>query len=234
MPNRILRDWTDSDRVDLLSCNAERFFTRLIMKVDDYGCFYADPRRLRVALFPLKEGVTAAEMDKSLSECVVARLVNRYESDGKPYLQIANFHQRLRIMRRKFPEPTETNPERNPERNPESEEKRRHLPDTWPTNDGHLTDTTNSGQFAESPSWQEFWDYCQSQACLLPAEWYARDKFEAAEADNWKGRSNWQAYARRCKGWWEQDGRPIQPKKSGKPAPESNQIQEIINVPIFR
>jgi uncharacterized protein YdaU (DUF1376 family) len=66
---------------------------------------------------------------------------------------------------------------------------------------------------AQIPSWSEFWTYCQSQACLLPAEWYARDKFEAAESDHWKGKGNWRAYARRCKGWWESDGRPMQPKK---------------------
>lgn len=75
---------------------------------------------------------------------------------------------------------------------------------------------------AEIPSWKEFWGYCQTQECLLPAEWYARDKFEAAEADNWNGKSNWRAYARRVKGWWESDGRPKNPKStkgaaSGKP-----------------
>lgn len=63
----------------------------------------------------------------------------------------------------------------------------------------------------EIPSWEEFWAYCQTQACLLPAEWYARDKFLAADASNWKGKENWQAYARRCKGWWEADGKPMKP-----------------------
>lgn len=73
---------------------------------------------------------------------------------------------------------------------------------------------------AEIPSWEAFWSYCQSQACLLPAEWYARDKFEAANQDHWRGKANWQAYARRCKGWWESDGRPmIKPLKTpaGRP-----------------
>jgi hypothetical protein len=65
---------------------------------------------------------------------------------------------------------------------------------------------------AETPSWKEFWEYCQSQACLLPAEWFAKDKFEAANADHWKNKSDWRAYARRVKGWWEQNGRPMKPK----------------------
>ena len=86
--------------------------------------------------------------------------------------------------------------------------------------------------FAETPSWEEFWAYCQTQACLLPSEWFARDKFEAAEAANWERNRNWKAYARRCKGWWEQDGRPMQPnkQKAGKPLPEQNQLQEVIEV----
>jgi hypothetical protein len=78
--------------------------------------------------------------------------------------------------------------------------------------------------FAEIPSWEEFWGYCQTQACLLPAEWYAKDKFEAANADQWKNKSDWRAYARRCKGWWENDGRPMVPRsnqpggfRNGKP-----------------
>lgn len=73
-------------------------------------------------------------------------------------------------------------------------------------------------RFAEKPSWKEFWEYCQSLHCGLPAEFYARDKFEAAEADNWTGKTNWRAYARRCRGWWEADGRPMTPttRRNGK------------------
>lgn len=67
-----------------------------------------------------------------------------------------------------------------------------------------------SPQFAERPSWAEFWAYCQSQHCGLAAEWYAREKFEAAEADNWRKAPNWQAYARRCKCWWDSDGKPME------------------------
>ena len=38
----MLRDWTQSEKIDELTIESERFFTRLIMKVDDYGCFYRD------------------------------------------------------------------------------------------------------------------------------------------------------------------------------------------------
>ena len=69
--------------------------------------------------------------------------------------------------------------------------------------------------FAEVPGWEEFWEYCRSPHCGLAAEWYARDKWEAACMENWRRMPNWQAYARRCKGWWEADGRPTTPPLMG-------------------
>lgn len=67
---------------------------------------------------------------------------------------------------------------------------------------------------AETPSWEEWWSYCQSPNCGLGAEWYARDKFQAAEAEQWKGKQNWRAHAVRCKNWWQQDGSLMAPKKA--------------------
>ena len=55
MPNRVLRDWTASEKMDKLSQGAEVFFTRLIMKADDYGLYYGNPKLLNSALFPLRE-----------------------------------------------------------------------------------------------------------------------------------------------------------------------------------
>ena len=52
MPNRILRDWTDSEPVNSLSVHAERLFVRLIMKADDYGRLTDHPKLLRAMLFP--------------------------------------------------------------------------------------------------------------------------------------------------------------------------------------
>lgn len=75
--------------------------------------------------------------------------------------------------------------------------------------------------FAEIPSWQEFWTYCQSPQCSLTAEFYAKDKWEAANQTNWKNATNWRAYARRCKTWWESDGRPTTPNKRKQPGGDS-------------
>jgi len=112
MPNRTIRDWTDSRRVNDLSPLAERFFTRLIMKADDYGKYYAHPAILRANLFPTQlDKVTEGEVAKWLVECASPGpvkdepqpLVILYQSKGIPYLEIQSFGQRLRQMRHKFP-----------------------------------------------------------------------------------------------------------------------------------
>jgi hypothetical protein len=141
MPNRILRDWTDSDKIETLSCEAERFFTRLIMKADDFGCYYACPKRLRVQLFPIKEAMTVKIIMESLSECVKARLVRLYESGGSNFIEIVNFHQRMRAMHRRFPEPSATDDGHvtvmdSPKTEKESLEGKNQL---CLTDDGHVT-----------------------------------------------------------------------------------------------
>lgn len=107
MPNRMLRDWTGSDKINSISVNAERFFTRLIMKVDDHGCFYADSRLLKANLFPLLlDNIREADLLRWMAECHKAGLIALYESAGKKYLQITDFRQRLDKARSKYPLPT--------------------------------------------------------------------------------------------------------------------------------
>lgn len=108
MPNRMVRDWTDSDKVNLLSAQAERFFLRLIMKADDFGCYYGNPRLLKSNLFPLTEGLRDTDISRWTDECQKAGLIAVYEAAGKRYLEILDFRQRLRMKKRKFPVPPVT------------------------------------------------------------------------------------------------------------------------------
>jgi len=109
MPNRILRDWTDSESVNSLSWQAEVFFTRLIMKADDFGRHPANTKLLGSILFPLKDGIRDADITRHLAECEGAGLIAVYESESKKYLEIKNFSQRTRIMRSKYPAPCKSN-----------------------------------------------------------------------------------------------------------------------------
>lgn len=103
MANRVLRDWTFSENVDSLSYESEVFFTRLIMKADDYGKFHGSEKLLKAALFPLRN-ITSNQLQKMISECVKSGIIITYIVDSKQYIQILNFGQRLRVMNSKFPD----------------------------------------------------------------------------------------------------------------------------------
>lgn len=80
---------------------------------------------------------------------------------------------------------------------------------------------------SEIPSWQEFWEYCQGIHCGIAAEWYVKDKYWLACQDNWKGKSDWRSYARRVRGWWDNDGRPmIPPIRNGQPKQIIHHLQD--------
>lgn len=97
MPERILRDWTDSEKFDGFPGSPETLFTRLLMKVDDYGRFTRDPINVRAACFPRAEALRANTVDAWLKELSDHRLILCYQVSGKAFLAIINFRQRLRI-----------------------------------------------------------------------------------------------------------------------------------------
>lgn len=106
MPNRILRDCTDSEKINQLDVSAERFFYRLIMVVDDYGRFYAHPGLLKARVFPfLLDKIREADISRWMAECQKAGLILLYEVAGKKYLQICEFKQRLDKAKEKYPAP---------------------------------------------------------------------------------------------------------------------------------
>ena len=103
MPNRILRDYTDSLRFDGISAEGERLFIRLLTKADDYGRFHADPRLVCAACFPLEQGIEPKHAAKWLDELEKRGLIVRYDAEGKHCLAVINYGQRLRNHRVKFP-----------------------------------------------------------------------------------------------------------------------------------
>lgn len=104
MPNRILRDWTTSETIDKLSQGAEVFFTRLIMKADDFGNYTANTKLLKAALFPLKD-YSEDQINDWLGECINLGIVLAYTVETKEFINIPNFGQRLRAMKHAFPRP---------------------------------------------------------------------------------------------------------------------------------
>ncbi|MEN6535334.1 MAG: hypothetical protein ABFD89_16840 [Bryobacteraceae bacterium] len=107
MPTRLLRDGIlTSERVNALSVDAELFYRRLMSAADDFGRYFASPALLRAALYPLRtERVTLENIAAWLTECVTADLCRQWSCDGKSYLEILGFSQRVRSTKSKFPEP---------------------------------------------------------------------------------------------------------------------------------
>jgi len=128
MPIRMLRDWTDSEAVNNLSANAEVLFIRLIMKVDDFGRFTADPKILRPLLFPMRlEQTREADLQRQLQELEKAGLVRLYEHAGKRLMEIVKFDQRMRAKHSKYPGPEQAK-----------------ILDTCQSYDGHVSVTCQS------------------------------------------------------------------------------------------
>lgn len=107
MPNRILREGIlTSERVNLLSPNAELFYRRLQSVVDDYGRFSANLSLLRASCYPLKlDSVKEDSISKHLAECVGARLIVLYTVADKAYLELQDFRQQVRAKVSKYPSP---------------------------------------------------------------------------------------------------------------------------------
>ena len=213
MPNRILRDWTDSEPVNSLSWQAECLFIRLIMKADDYGCFNGNAKLLRSLLFPLKDGLRDTDISRWIAECVTAGLIRVYRAENKPFIEIRNYQQRLKNSRRKFPAPPETS-ENSPEvyadsRNfpklPETSRNFQELPGTsrnfpelpgtsrnFPAESESETETNKKEIYKEKPNKtatelaDKLWNLYPLKTGIVPAKLAAKRAYEA-ELD--KGRS---------------------------------------------
>ena len=106
MPNRILREGLlESEAIDLLDAEAERFFVRLMLRCDDFGRYHANPAMLANMLFPLRRDIEPKMVENWLNQCQRAKLLRVYQIDGRYCLEIAKFHQRSRAQQSKFPDP---------------------------------------------------------------------------------------------------------------------------------
>ncbi|MEO6052848.1 MAG: hypothetical protein ABIP97_02445 [Chthoniobacterales bacterium] len=108
MPERLLRPGIlTSERINMLSMGAEIFYRRLMSVVDDFGRFDARPSILRASLYPLQiDRVSEASLMEWRAEAVSAGLLSVYSVQGKEYLEMSNFRQRLRAAKSKYPGPT--------------------------------------------------------------------------------------------------------------------------------
>lgn len=107
MPDRVVRAGIlTSESVNQLSWAAEVFYRRLINVVDDYGRYDGRAAILRAVLYPLKiDRVSDRDVETWMREVAETGLLKVYTVDGKRFLEIAKFDQRLRALKSKWPPP---------------------------------------------------------------------------------------------------------------------------------
>lgn len=105
MPNRIIKESIcTSEEIDKLSDQAENFFYRLMVNVDDFGLFDARPVIIKARCYPLKS-IDINRIQMLLDELHRNDLIKLYTYEDKPYLAITTWskHQQIRAKRAKFP-----------------------------------------------------------------------------------------------------------------------------------
>ena len=114
MPNRILKESICLNRkIDRLTDFQENMFYRLIVNVDDYGVFLADPDVLASTLYPRKRSLSPLQVGKALKRMEELGLVTTYACEGEKYLKIVSWerHQRMRSSVHRYPMPGEADGE---------------------------------------------------------------------------------------------------------------------------
>lgn len=106
MPSRMVREGLlDSDPLRSAGEPAEILFTRLMLVADDYGRFDGRVTVICRRCWPLG-GPSEPDVSQRLAALVREKLITLYESDGKPYIYLPKFNQRLRLKNpSKYPDP---------------------------------------------------------------------------------------------------------------------------------
>lgn len=128
MANRILRDgWKDSDSIVDLSWREQVFFIRLLSTVDDFGRYDGRTSMLRVACYPLElHKMSEQDLESCLCACEAAGLIKLYSVQGKRYVEVQKFNQRMRAKESKYPDPSENDS---------------HMTGICQSHDSHMSDT---------------------------------------------------------------------------------------------
>ena len=91
----------------------QSLFIRLLTLVDDFGRYEGDPELIRSEAFPYGDPagnpIPVPTIDSACQHLSAADLVIFYEIDGKKYLQVTRWQERVRAAESKFPAPLRTN-----------------------------------------------------------------------------------------------------------------------------
>lgn len=108
MPNRIIKESTfSSEKIAELSDFEFRLWVGLITQADDAGRGDARPAIIKGRVFPLRDRVTAKDIDAAIHGLAAKGCVSLYEVGGKPYFLFPTWgeHQRVRDCKPRYPGP---------------------------------------------------------------------------------------------------------------------------------
>jgi hypothetical protein len=95
----------ESEKIDKLSAEEERLYTRLLTHLDDYGNHPADPKAVRIACFPLKKKWNNRAIQFWLDRLVAVGLASYYEVQGERFVHFERFEgfQTLKHFNARYP-----------------------------------------------------------------------------------------------------------------------------------
>lgn len=113
MPQRFLRpSITNSERWNSVSWQAQSLFIRVLTLVDDFGQYDARPAVLWGQCFQIwntsnpDQAVELQQVALMLQQLAAADLIELYEAEGKKFLQVTQWKERIRDgCKRKYPNP---------------------------------------------------------------------------------------------------------------------------------
>ncbi|WP_279193885.1 conserved phage C-terminal domain-containing protein [Holdemania massiliensis] len=112
MPSRIIKESIcTSETLAALSAEAERLFYRIIVKCDDYGCYYGSRQIIKNTCFPLIAScISDEEFYNNIGELEAAGLIEFYTVNNREYLHVVTWanHQQIRSKKPKFPQPIQS------------------------------------------------------------------------------------------------------------------------------
>src|SRR5688500_4877941 len=89
--------WSD-DKIGLLPREVRLTFLGLISAMaDDHGRMKGNARVIRGGVYPMDDDVSAATVEEHLARLADAKLIKRYEVNGEPYIQLANWKKHQKI-----------------------------------------------------------------------------------------------------------------------------------------
>jgi hypothetical protein len=103
VPSRYFREkYLTSPRINAVEPDGRDLWVRLVLVADDHGRFWGDPQLIASRCYPLKPD--AANVARLLSELARVDLIELYEVEGKAYLLITQWQERIRSDS-KYPAP---------------------------------------------------------------------------------------------------------------------------------